>query len=490
MQRPSSSPAAARRGPLLPRINSNPTLTVGVQVPHERFWQAQLDVGVGSAQGYRPYHEDEFQVVAFLSPGQTPEPQPAEQPAETHFFAVFDGHAGGRCSKAIAATLADSIARDPAFHTKFPTAIKRGFHRANDMWFKLTEKQRFNDGTTAVCTILRESTLYAANVGDSRAILLRDRKAIQLTNDHKPMKLEEQRRIASFGGSVVNCMGVPRVNGVLAVSRAFGNRLLKDVIRADPDVVEQDIVAGDDFVVLGSDGLYDVLSNQDICNMCYELQSSSAQVIADHLVATALQRGSMDNVTAVVVDLRRYVARMSDRRTNNHQMTAYETKTNGVYPPLSVPKPGASISVGHGALAKSVDASTRLGASNYATKYEGAMHRSSKFAGIAARHTDPSGDAVSPSLCIAQTERSAVVSGGSTQRVFNLRSILPRQQIPRRPKTGARRPSLDRSIPLMASNGQPRPVSSSHSQASTARKARKNVLHVVQDSSPVLYRTV
>lgn len=58
----------------------------------------------------------------------------------------------------------------------------------NDMWFKLTEKQRFNDGTTAVCTILRESTLYAANVGDSRAILLRDRKAIQLTNDHKPMK--------------------------------------------------------------------------------------------------------------------------------------------------------------------------------------------------------------------------------------------------------------------------------------------------------------
>lgn len=70
-------------------------LTVGAQVPHERFWQAQLDVGVGSAQGYRPYHEDEFQVVAFLSPGQTPEPQPAE----THFFAVFDGHAGGRCSK-------------------------------------------------------------------------------------------------------------------------------------------------------------------------------------------------------------------------------------------------------------------------------------------------------------------------------------------------------------------------------------------------------
>src|SRR3546814_769552 len=98
------------------------------------------------------------------------------------------------------------------------------------------------------------------------AILLRERKAIQLTDDHKPMKyagfacvflllqyrtaltvrawcwfnrLEEQRRIASFGGSVVNCMGVPRVNGVLAVSRAFGNRLLKDVIRADPDIVER-----------------------------------------------------------------------------------------------------------------------------------------------------------------------------------------------------------------------------------------------------------
>ena len=55
----------------------------------------------------------------------------------------------------------------------------------------------------------------------------------------------------------------------------------------------QEIASGDDFIVLGSDGLYDVLSNQEICGMCYELQSSPAQVIADHLVATALHRGSM-----------------------------------------------------------------------------------------------------------------------------------------------------------------------------------------------------
>lgn len=138
----------------------------------------------------------------------------------------------------------------------------------NDMWFKLTEKQRFNDGTTAVCGLVRANKLYTANVGDSRAILLREGKAIQLTNDHKPMKygvakfmqllsdiaagalmsplellrldrLEEQRRIASFGGSIVNCMGIPRVNGVLAVSRAFGNRQLRDVIRADPEIAER-----------------------------------------------------------------------------------------------------------------------------------------------------------------------------------------------------------------------------------------------------------
>jgi serine/threonine protein phosphatase PrpC len=55
----------------------------------------------------------------------------------------------------------------------------------------------------------------------------------------------------------------------------------------------QEVGVGDDFMVLGSDGLYDVLSNQEICGMCYELQNSPAQVIADHLVATALHRGSM-----------------------------------------------------------------------------------------------------------------------------------------------------------------------------------------------------
>src|SRR3546814_8475821 len=96
MHRPHSSPAVGRKGHLLPRINSNPSkgqpcyvvcwhlsgcsrvafvlagLSVTSQVAYEQFWQADIDVGVGSTQGYRQYHEDEFQVVAFMSPNHLP----------------------------------------------------------------------------------------------------------------------------------------------------------------------------------------------------------------------------------------------------------------------------------------------------------------------------------------------------------------------------------------------------------------------------------
>jgi len=113
---------------------------------------------------------------------------------------------------------------------------------------------RLNDGSTANCVVLRGLSLITGNVGDSRAILISGGKAIQLSNDHKPSNPEEQRRIASFGGTVLLCMGVWRVNGILAVSRAFGNYGIRNFIRADPDIFQRELVAEDDFIVMGSDG--------------------------------------------------------------------------------------------------------------------------------------------------------------------------------------------------------------------------------------------
>ena len=87
-----------------------------------------------------------------------------------------------------------------------------------------------DDGSTATvaCIIGRVGAgrLVVANVGDSRAVLCRDGRAVALSIDHKPNRSDERQRIENAGGVVV-WAGTWRVGGVLAVSRAFGDRLLK-----------------------------------------------------------------------------------------------------------------------------------------------------------------------------------------------------------------------------------------------------------------------
>lgn len=235
---------------------------------------------------------------------------PTESVPETHFFGVFDGHAGGKCSKAICTTIPYQFSRDEAYSSKVTVALKRAIQRTNEQFLEVAGRMRLNDGSTGVCVVLRGTTMTISNVGDSRACLISARKGITLTEDHKPSMPSEQRRIASFGGTVTYNTGIARVAGVLAVSRAFGNYGIRNLIRADPDITQRELVPEDDFLVLASDGLWDVFRANEVAEVCYTLQKQGVSRIADQLVQLALTRGSMDNITAVVVSLSKYVTRM------------------------------------------------------------------------------------------------------------------------------------------------------------------------------------
>ena len=265
------------------------------------------EAAVCTVQGKRPYQEDQYAICPFLQDHSAPLNTP-----ETHFYGVFDGHAGGRCSKAIATALPINLAKDDTYKTKLVQAIKRTFSRTNDQFLEIAERMRLNDGSTSICCVIRENKLHVANVGDSRAILISGGKAVPLSKDHKPSAPEEQRRIASFGGVITNNTGIPRVQGVLAVSRAFGNYSIRQYIRADPDIFTRDISTDDDFLVLASDGLWDVYRNAEVSEVCYSMraQGCKLQRIADHLVHNALLKGSMDNVTCLVVSLNSYTSRV------------------------------------------------------------------------------------------------------------------------------------------------------------------------------------
>lgn len=115
-----------------------------------------------------------------------------------------------------------------------------------------------------------------------------------MSEDHKPNRPDERQRIESAGGVVV-WAGTWRVGGVLAVSRAFGDRMLKKYVVAIPDIKEETLVSHDEFIIMASDGLWDVIENQEAVDFVRDVKVSSTH----RWVCTLLQTkvfGSYDAV--------------------------------------------------------------------------------------------------------------------------------------------------------------------------------------------------
>ena len=118
-------------------------------------------------------------------------------------------------------------------------------------------------------------TIISANVGDSRAIVGRRGRAVQLTRDHKPSDPIERRRIEAVGGRVqwfgavddrgkpIGGTGVHRMNGNLAVARAIGDRSERPLVSAKVEIGRHPLQPETDFVLLASDGLWDVMTNDE-----------------------------------------------------------------------------------------------------------------------------------------------------------------------------------------------------------------------------------
>ncbi|CAH1434790.1 unnamed protein product [Lactuca virosa] len=119
-------------------------------------------------------------------------------------------------------------------------------------------------GSTAYTAIIVGSCLLVANVGNSIVVICRGGKAYAVSRDHKPDQSDERRRIEDAGGFVM-WVGTWRVGGVLAVSPAFGDRLLKQYVVVDPEIEEEKIDGSLEFLMLASDGLWDVVTNDEAC---------------------------------------------------------------------------------------------------------------------------------------------------------------------------------------------------------------------------------
>jgi len=258
----------------------------------------------------RPYMEDGHKVVDPLMSGG------GHSHADSWgFFAVYDGHGGRQSVDYCEEKLHEVV-----------LAELRGLGPGKDVGAALTAAFRKIDGqlamlgawnggcTTTVVLAHREATgltLHVANVGDSRAVAIGEISTRRLTTDHRATDPDEARRVVEEGGVVRR----GRVNGQLSVSRSLGDHHLKGAgVSCVPDYCTCS-ASGSHALVIASDGLWDALSDDDareVLNGCTERAAAAgggrdgvAGYLRDNaarsLVETAKERGSRDNILALVM---------------------------------------------------------------------------------------------------------------------------------------------------------------------------------------------
>ena len=228
---------------------------------------------------------------------------------------VYDGHAGREAAYAASEMLTPHFLsllrseRSRAASDRRPDReLLREAYLAADHYIV---NRGIDSGTAAATFHVSGDRFLACNAGDSRVIIGTSRDAVQLTVDHKPNLPAERSRIESLGGQVI-FYGVPRVQGMLAMSRALGDQGLKPYVSAEPRIVEGFLGSENDFAVVACDGVWDVLTPHDVIEIVRDLDYP--QGAAERVVAKALAVGSTDNVTVIVLDMRPHTAEMKRKR--------------------------------------------------------------------------------------------------------------------------------------------------------------------------------
>ncbi|KAG2380624.1 protein phosphatase 2C 74 [Vigna angularis] len=266
------------------------------------------------------------------------------------FCGVFDGHGplGHKFSQSIRDKLPsklsasikqsqqkvikhnDTNATDGSSHSKvnmsfssWEGSFMKCFTEMDEYLAKNIDSKGFSGGSTAVTVIKQGDQLIIGNLGDSRAVLCRRTDdnhlvPVQLTVDLTPDIPSEALRIINCGGKIFSVNEEPRVNRIwrpngsrpgLAMARAFGNFCLKDYgLISVPDVSYRKLTEQDEFVVLASDGVWDVLTNSEVIDIVASApkRSMAAKLLVDHAVKAWKRKyvSMVDDCTAICLFLK------------------------------------------------------------------------------------------------------------------------------------------------------------------------------------------
>ena len=280
----------------------------------------KVSSGIYETRGHRNTMEDKYFEDDDLSE-TFPEIFGENFQKPTAYYAIYDGHRGTKASEYLEEYLHMNIFASKLLQEgNIEGAFREGFEKTDNDFLEIMRETKSNDGSTSAVALIIGNKIYTANCGDAEIILGRKNdgnsqvEPLILSKLHKPNDPEEKKRIISEGGMVL----AGRVGGTLAVSRAFGDLDFKTpfededlkmgvVLTSEPHITSCELIPHrDQFLIVGCDGVWEKLSRansvsfvasrineeEDLCALCEEL------------VNYALNSGSQDNISAIIVKLK------------------------------------------------------------------------------------------------------------------------------------------------------------------------------------------
>ena len=233
------------------------------------------------------------------------------------YLAIFDGHGGADVASYLKTHMGNIVKEklqvSMTKHEETPRNVSVAeIHQVLYDSFKQVVQQippiiSLHTGSTAVVVLKYGKHIWVANCGDSRAIM-NDIScgAIALTDDHKPDRPDEQKRITKYGGIVAQTSreDVPRVNGILAVSRSVGDFMLYPHVTWEPEIKYFLATEKNAYLFLATDGIWDTVSNTEVINIVNRcILARQSKVIGKELVSLARRRGSTDNIAFLIAPI-------------------------------------------------------------------------------------------------------------------------------------------------------------------------------------------
>lgn len=236
---------------------------------------------------YRDYMEDKG--VSILNINGDP---------DKALFCLFDGHGGDKVSKFLQSNFIE--------YFKEILPLDNPKEKLTSLFKKLDERIKelncYQVGAAACIIYITKERgqkyLYSANVGDTRSILISNNEYKRLSYDHRANDGNEYKRIVNNGGIVLG----GRVYGSLMLGRAFGDWELKSYgVTCEPSVTRINITNNDKYVIIATDGVWDVFEESDVFDLSRKINNSKE--LCNTLVNKSKLNGSMDNISCFVISL-------------------------------------------------------------------------------------------------------------------------------------------------------------------------------------------